>query len=363
MGAILFGISGSLATRAGPDSARYYRQASQLAAGAGSVVLEPGKELYPFVLSVLFRVLGAHRWIGNILSMYILLLAWWVVLGTAEKLGYLRSGARDRAPAALLYPGILLFGTQALRESTTYLGVALVGYAMVSLVDNRKQRTLGTLVAGLAVLIYSRPVALASVAAGAIFLVFSAKSASRHRFKIVCAIVALGLVTVIVNPAGVSRALAVSPAELSTYRQQVSLQGRTGLATTETAARSWLDVLQRLPRGLAIVMVRPNYGDIGSPVDVVGVVDTAAFWWLLLGPLRRVLASGIGSLPAGARFIIGFAAMQLVIGAAVVVDFGLLVRLRATIVFSILPVALLGSLPARPDRSRHSAGHHVDLHR
>jgi hypothetical protein len=303
-------------------------------------VLDPGKTGWPTVLGTLYYVVGSDNpYLGIVVNAAITYLALLLAVAAGARI---HPDARWRewfGAVLVVSPPLVMYGPTLLRECWAWLTVALAIHGLIWLV--RRCPWTGTLtVAAAALLAYwirspLAPILVAACVAGLVISVvwrhFGTKAA-------VVAFLCLGLagrlaLTVVLSSVG------LSPEQLFVAREYLADVATTGFPPADPFT----------PVGLVESLVRVGLGPLPwelRPAPVWAWVLVSWAYWILVLVLswRAVRRTG---LDAATVAVLVFAVVLLAGLAVGLTNYGIVVRMRATVIIALLPVAWGMLAPAR----------------
>lgn len=341
----------------GPDAISYNQTALELVdhwrgESAMPSGLVAGKSGFVYLLAATYRLFGSRANAGVLvnaaLSAAVLPLVW----DTTRRL-YGQRVARVAALMCLLLPGLLVWGSQLLREALVLFLLALAANAGVRLTERRSSSSIGVLSLAVALLLTVRA-NVGMLAAGGLVV----GVAIGHRRVIVGATVgglSLAALLVIVLGMGVGyrgyQYVANSDLrDVSETRQNLATNASTGISKhTELSTPS--QTLRYLPQGLAALLAGPYPWQTRSSLQASGLVDAAAMWILLPSLWRGCRLSlrreGRQALVLLVPAIFVSLGLSLLVG-----NVGTAVRERTQVVVLLLPVIAVGWETSRTRRAR-----------
>lgn len=321
-----------------PDALHYDAQAQQLSDSSTQIAVTSGKEGWPLLLSLLYRMFGHSPILGLLVNAIAAALTVCVLAHAAHRLTLPR---RATAWILALLPTTLFWSSLLLRESLTWLFMAIILFALSGLVTHRSSlREMMIFAIGLAGLLAFRgTMAILMAAFGLAAIVLS-----RNRGRgIAISIVMIALVSV---PGPVATKLDAivgiyTPAHLNASRTALARTASTAFDTSVTDLQS---AQSAIPRVLPRVLLGPfpwEWGAVGIPFALDGVLWCMILFLAIRGwhrhADRRQLLVAV--LPAAALLV----ALAFTSG-----NYGTMVRLRLQATVLIIPLAAAGLTGLRP---------------
>lgn len=325
---------------------RAYDGQAQLLAGAwhggGSVSLYAGKEGFSMVLASIYWAVGHVPVAGLILNALAMGLLVVVVSNTTRTVGG-DHAARVAAMMATLFPGLVYWGAQLLREPFVWLLLGLVAESTLMFLKQGAsvRRGLRLIVCCLLLFPMRGPVAAVVVVSTGLVLVLGLYWRPRQALRttlVIGSAIALSAMF-LAGYRGFSAVQEQATAErIAISRNAVAVDSTTGLGTVVEPTTSGLT--SQLPTTIPIVLFGPFPWNLPAAGLAVGF-DTLA-WWLLLilgwagfARLRRRdrIAAWTPILPIiSILFVLAYTLGNV----------GLMIRLRAMVVIYLLPLAAVG---------------------
>lgn len=327
----------AVAGLAAPDAIHYSAQAEDLVTGHAGRGVTPGKELFTYLLKLVYSTVGVQP--GIIIALNVLLVA-----AVPTMLGIVAASLRMPIKlsqwAGALVPQTFLWGVLLLRESIIWFAILLCILALAKLYETRRWAIwLPVLVVALVILAYTRgTIAIVLAAAAVIVLLIMVRSLKVATITIGAALV-LGMVAVLALP-GIGALVAKFSADSGAAARVPGASSRTSSTLFHPMhfGNDFLDLVAAKAQALLNTAAGPTPLDLGHVSIIyfadglvwVVVLAFAIVGWVFIRP----------KFPALLLFIP--AALILASMAWTLTDYGTLIRLRLMPLLILLPVAAYG---------------------
>ena len=332
----------------GTDELVYQRQARSVWASllltgrvdSETVILDQGKWGWPTVLGVAYRVVGTDNpYVGIAINVVIAYLALLLAAAAGCRVWGTRRWTWWMGAPFVLSPTVLLFSPSLSRETWVWLSVAIAMHGLIYLVEGRRLLGLAVLMSGCLIVYWIRtPMAaiLLGAAVGAVVLAWIWRRWGTWPTVVslvVMAVVGQRLIVVALT------AIGLTPEALFIARDYLAESATTGFAPSDPLT----------PLGLAMSLLRVGVGPFPwelRPAPVWGwVLVNWAFWIAVV--VAAVVALRRAGLTATRLALLVFAGVILVGLALSLTNYGIVVRMRATVVIALLPLVwgLLAKAP------------------
>lgn len=333
----------------GTDELIYQRQARSVWASllltgrvdSETVILDQGKWGWPTVLGVAYRVVGTDNpYVGIAINVVIAYLALLLAAAAGCRVWGTRRWTWWMGAPFVLSPTVLLFSPSLSRETWVWLSVAIAMHGLIFLLERRRLLGLVVLMSGCLIVYWIRTPMAAIILGAAIAAVVLAWIWRRWGTwpavvsLVVMAVVGQRLIVVALT------AIGLTPEALFIARDYLAESATTGFPPSDPLT----------PGGLAMSLLRVGIGPLPwelRPAPVWGwVLVNWAFWIAVV--VAAVVAVRRSGLTATRLALLVFAGVILVGLALSLTNYGIVVRMRATVVIALLPLVwgLLARAPA-----------------
>ena len=327
----------------GPDALTYHDGSLYIVrhwAGGVAPTFGAGKEGFYYVLAGLYWALGAHMLAGVALNATFAAALVPVVTDTTRRL-FGQAAARYATPLVVVFPGLLLWTSQVLKEAVIVLLVAVAANCAVRLIDRTSIGAMGVLAVTLALLFTFRgPVAFvlaATLVAGVAFGIRALASGLAVGMAILAVIgvtLAAGL-----GSSGYQVAVDADLARAQELREALAREGTSGFQS-DVDISTPKGALRFLPAGVTNFAFGPFPWQIRAARHLAAVPDVVA-WWFLLPSLWR--GQRAGRQHGRRQLVLILPALGLCLLLALSIgNFGTVVRERIQIVVLVAPIIALG---------------------
>jgi hypothetical protein len=342
----------------GTDELIYQRQARSVWASllltgrvdSETVILDQGKWGWPTVLGVAYRVVGTDNpYVGIAINVVIAYLALLLAAAAGCRIWGTRRWSWWMGAPFVLSPTVLLFSPSLSRETWVWLSVAIAMHGLIFLLERRRLLGLVVLMSGCLIVYWIRTPMAAILLGAAVAAVVLAWIWRRWGTwpavvsLVVMAVVGQRLIVVALT------AIGLTPEALFIARDYLAESATTGFPPSDPLT----------PGGLAMSLLRVGIGPLPwelRPAPVWGwVLVNWAFWIAVV--VAAVVAVRRAGLTATRLALLVFAAVILVGLALSLTNYGIVVRMRATVVIALLP--LVWGLLARAPADEHELSEKV----
>lgn len=320
-----------------PDGELYHQLAAGFGPGRSGTTIAAGKEGYVFLLGWLYRLFGTHIGVALILSAFLGAALAPIVFDTTFRLFGSRA-ARYSVPLIVLWPSLVFWSSQPLREGAIHSLIALAMNMTVRIRTSFAMAPVLGLVGALAALATFRSyIAIVCATALAAGLILSAERlASRLRLLLMVTVAILPLYPLATNYEGTATTLSSNLDDVAVVRAGNARTAESGYGTKETISTP-TELFRYLPAALPQATFGPPVWTASSVVVALGSVD-GALWVLTVVALIRIARRGlmrIAWIP-----VIPTASILLVL-AVLAGNYGAVVRLRCQAFVLIAPLLAL----------------------
>lgn len=293
--------------------------------------LDAGKSGWPVILGTAYFLVGSDSpYLGIVINAVVAYLAIFLALAAGARIYSERSWREWFGMVIVASPALIMFSATLMRESWAWLTVALTIHGLISLV--RRAVWTGSLITAAAVLLAFiirsplAPILLAATMAGVIIAFvwrgFGVKGA-------VLAFLGLGLLGRLALPI-VLGSVGISQEQLFIARDYLNDSATSGFPAADPFT----------PRGLVEALVRVGFGPLPweytlAPVWAWIFVNWAYWVLVLLLTFTAVRRAGLNSANVA---VLVFAAVLLAGLAVGLTNYGIVVRMRASVLVALLPV-------------------------
>ena len=323
----------------GTDEVVYHRQAvsvrlSWILTGgldADYLRLDGGKTGWPTILGTLYWVTGSlDPYLGVLVNAVVSYLALLLVAAAGNRVWGERQWRQWVGLVLVASPPVLIFGASLLREAWVWLAVAIAVHALLYLCDRRWRPGGLTLVLAVAIAFWIRA-PLSAIILGAVLGALLAAWVWQ-RLDISGAVVAMALMAVLGLQAlaQVTAAFGYSAEALFATRDYLAVSASTGFAPSDPFT----------PLGLARALVQVGIGPMPweyRPSPVWGwVFVNWVYWVVVIGLVLRAMRRAGVTFAAVALVV--FACILLAGLAVALTNYGIVVRMRGTVLIALLPL-------------------------
>jgi hypothetical protein len=337
---------GELRQFAAPDAQTYHTQAVNIVRhwteSFPAPALPAGKEGFYYLLAGLYWLFGAHPVAGLAVNAAMGAALVPLLSDITHRL-FGAEAARRAAPLVVLFPGVLLWTSQLLKEAGVLLFLVLALGCAVRLSERFSIAPVVGMTVSLSLLFTFRaPIALVAAAGLVGGLVVGGRQAAGG---VTVAATVLALIAAMVVALGVGRsgymfATSTDLSQANVVRQDLSTSATTGF-DAEADISSPGRALAYLPRGLATFVVGPFPWQITGARQLV-LVPEMLTWWVLLPSLWHGLRFGRRAVGRRLLVVLLPAALMSLLLALVVGNLGTMVRERLQVIVVIIPIIALG---------------------
>lgn len=324
----------------GTDEVVYHSQASGVRlslALTGDVTsqyasLDQGKYGWPTVLGVIYWLAGnTSPYLGVFINANLTFVTLLLAAVAGQRLYPRTTPGPWHALMLVGSPTVLIFGASLLREASAWLAVILSVHAVLCALRRRKAVALGLLLVAEALALWVRTPLAVIIAAAFVAAVFLAAVFRRWGLRVAA--------VVLVGSFGAGLKVLVPVLAAAGYSPSLLLVARDYLATVSTTGFVARDPFT--PLGMVEALVRVGFGPFPweyAPAGVwLWVLGNHLYWLALV--VVVVLALRRGGLDPARVAVVTLCAILLAGIAVGLTNYGIVVRMRGTLVIAVLPLA------------------------
>jgi len=354
---VIVTASSTAAHYLGADAASYHQNALRLLAhwqhGLPMPSLPRGREGFYYLLAGIYRVFGPYKWAGLVVNATLSAALVPIIWDTTRRL-FGHRAAYFVPPLVVLVPGLILWGSQLLKEASVLFLLAVAANCGVRLVSRVTPGPLLVLMATLPALLAFRGHVGAAAIGGIVLGMAVGKrdlaggtAAAMSVVGVVALALALGL-----GSSGYDATVNADLRQADNVRRGLSSTANSGFDTTADVSTPGA-ALSYLPRGLLGFVGGPYPWQLVGTRQLIAVPDVAA-WYFLMIPMLW-LGWRAGRRTAGRRpLVLILPALTITVMLSLLIgNYGTIVRERMQILVLLVPLIALG-LAER--RARSSSG-------
>ena len=345
----------------GTDELAYQRQAKSVFASlvltgqvnSDTVILDEGKWGWPTILGLAYRAVGTDNpYVGIAINVVIAYLALLLAAAAGCRVWGDRQWRWWMGPVFVVSPTVLTLGPSLMRENWSWLSVAIALHGVIWLLEGRRFLGFAVLAGGCLVAYWIRTPLAGMLLGGAVAAVLVAWIWRRWgKWPTFVGIAVMTIVGQRLATAALG-AIGITPEALFIARDYLSESATTGFSPSDPFT----------PTGLAMSLLRVGVGPFPwelRPTPVWAWIFVNWVFWILILALV-VLALRRAGLTATTVALVAFAGVTLTGLALTLTNYGIVTRIRPTIVIALLPLAW-GALAPRPVEQQHELPEKVAL--